>query len=51
MGNLFYRGQQTSNIRKMKLSELKYWNGWHEILVEEKERQNYEIEKAWKGIK
>jgi hypothetical protein len=51
MGNLFYRGQQASDIKKMNITELKYWNNWHDCLVEETARQNKEIQKALKGIK
>jgi hypothetical protein len=51
MGNLFYRGQATSDIKKMNLAELKYWNGWHEVLKEETARQNKEMDNLLKGIK
>ncbi len=49
MGNLFYRQVNPSEIKKMTISEMKYWNDWHEVLIEEKTRQNKEIEKALKG--
>ena len=51
MGNLFYRGQQASEIKKMGILEMQYWNNWHNCLVEETARQNKEIEKLLKGIK
>jgi hypothetical protein len=51
MGNLFYRGQQTSEIKKMTISEMKYWNGWHNCLTEETARQNKEIQKVLEGMK
>jgi hypothetical protein len=34
MGNLFYRGQQISEIYKLSYFELEYWNGWHEKMCE-----------------
>lgn len=51
MGNLFYRGQQASEIKKMTISEIRYWNNWHDCLIKETDRQNKEFEKALKGIK
>ena len=33
--NLMYRGQQIPVIRSLKYSEMKYWNGWHEIMAKE----------------
>jgi len=38
MGNLFYRGQQITVIRSLKYSEMKYWNGWHEIMAKEESK-------------
>lgn len=32
LGNLFYRGQQIDTLINMTYAELKYWNGWHEII-------------------
>jgi hypothetical protein len=32
MGNLFYRGQPISEICILEYHELKYWNGWHELM-------------------
>jgi hypothetical protein len=51
MGNLFYRGVSTSEIQKMTISEMKYWNGWHNVLRKEAADQNKKYEKALKGIK
>lgn len=48
MGNLFYRGQQISEIYKLSYSQLKYWNGWHEMMSK-KEKDEYDKIKA--GIK
>lgn len=41
MGNLFYRGQPISEITILEYHELKYWNGWHEVM-EEAEKKAYE---------
>ena len=49
MGNLFYRQVPPSEIKNMTISEMQYWNEWHNVLVEEKIRQNKEYEKALKG--
>jgi len=37
MGNLFYRGVQPSEIKKMEYWEMKYWNKWHEIMAKKEE--------------
>lgn len=34
MGNLFYRGQPISEIYALSYAELKYWNGWHELMTQ-----------------
>lgn len=38
MGNLFYRGQAISEIKRLRYAEMKFWNGWHEIMTEEEKR-------------
>jgi hypothetical protein len=43
MGNLFYEKVAPSEIKSMSYSELKYWNGWHEKIQEEHERQANKI--------
>lgn len=40
MGNLFYRRVSPAEIKAMKFKELKYWNGWHEILANEESKRN-----------
>jgi rubrerythrin len=32
MGNLFYRKQPISEIKKLRFAELREWNTWHEIM-------------------
>lgn len=34
MGNLFSRGQSISDIYALSYEELKYWNGWHELMAQ-----------------
>jgi len=34
MGNLFYRKVQPSEIASMTYQDLKYWNDWHELMIE-----------------
>jgi len=46
MGNLFYRGVNISELKKMPYYEMKYWNKWH-LLFNETERK--EFEKAKNG--
>jgi hypothetical protein len=43
MGNLLYRHQPISEIKKLRYAELKQWNEWHEMMVKAEEVQ---IEKA-----
>lgn len=43
MGNLFFRGQPISEIKKLRFAELKEWNMWHELMVDMEKR---EIEKV-----
>lgn len=38
MGNLFYRKQPISEIKKLRFSELREWNKWHEIMVNEEKK-------------
>jgi hypothetical protein len=33
MGNLFYRGATPSEITAMSYEELRYWNGWHDLMA------------------
>jgi hypothetical protein len=44
MGNLFFRKQPISEIYALSYDELKYWNGWHEIMAKE-ERKAFEDKK------
>lgn len=37
-GNLFFRGVAPSEISSMEYHDLKYWNGWHELISKEEER-------------
>lgn len=39
MGNLFFRGQQISEIKKLGFKEMKYWNNWHELMVKAEKDQ------------
>ena len=34
MGNLFYRGVSVTEIKKMPYWEMKYWNTWHEVMLD-----------------
>jgi len=34
MGNLFYRGVSTVEIKAMDYRELRYWNKWHERIAD-----------------
>jgi len=38
MGNLFYRKQPISEIKKLRYAELREWNTWHEIMVKEEQK-------------
>lgn len=38
IGNLFYRNVSTAEIKQMNYRELKYWNSWHEEMVEADKR-------------
>jgi len=48
MGNLFYRKQPIQIIKDLRYAEMKYWNDWHELMVEQQKKVNEEIEKAGK---
>jgi len=39
MGHLFFRGQQISEIKKLRFAELREWNEWHELMVKEDQKQ------------
>jgi hypothetical protein len=43
MGNLFYRGQQISEIKRLRYAELREWNMWHELMQKEEKRQAEEM--------
>lgn len=45
IGNLFYQGVSPEEIKRMKWAELVYWNGWIELINEEK-RKAYESKKG-----
>lgn len=32
MGNLFFRGATPAEIESMSFEQMRYWNGWHEIM-------------------
>jgi hypothetical protein len=34
MGNLFSRGQQISEIKRLRFSEMREWNHWHELMAD-----------------
>lgn len=34
MGNLFYRGVSTVEIKAMDYRELRYWNKWHKLIAD-----------------
>lgn len=38
MGNLFSRRVSTVEIKKMSYREMKYWNGWHELMSKQEEK-------------
>lgn len=38
MGNLFYRKQPISEIKKLRFAELKEWNSWHELMIKEEKK-------------
>lgn len=46
MGNLFYRKQPISEIKKLRFAEMKAWNTWHEIMAGEEQKAIKEIENA-----
>jgi hypothetical protein len=46
MGNLFYRKQPISEIKKLRFAELREWNTWHEIMDKEEKKIIDEVENA-----
>lgn len=38
MGNVFFRGTSPIDIREMSFTELKYFSGWHDIMVKEENK-------------
>jgi len=34
MGNLFYRGATPTEIESMTFTRLRYWNSWHQLMVD-----------------
>jgi hypothetical protein len=34
LGNLFMRGQIASDLNNMTYTEIKYWDGWHDIMMD-----------------
>jgi hypothetical protein len=38
MGNLFYRRQQISEIKKLRFAEMREWNKWHEIMIQQEKK-------------
>lgn len=36
IGNVFYCGASPSEIKAMSFHELRYWNSWYEVFLEEK---------------
>ena len=44
MGNLFYRGQSISEIKKLRFAELREWNSWHELMTKEEKKYIDEAE-------
>ncbi len=45
MGNLFYRKQPISEIKKLRFAEMREWNRWHEVMVKAEKKNISEIEK------
>jgi hypothetical protein len=45
MGNLFYRGQPISEIKKLRFAEMREWNKWHELIANEETKVSNEIGK------
>lgn len=45
MGNLFYRGVQPSEIKAMGYSEMKFWNDFHDLMVEAEQKEIAKAEK------
>lgn len=43
MGNLFFRNQPISEIKKLRYAEMREWNEWHELMTREEQKQ---IDKA-----
>ena len=43
MGNLFYRKQPINIIKDLRYAELKYWNGWHELMEKQQQEVNDKI--------
>jgi hypothetical protein len=39
MGNLFFRNQPINIINSLRYAELKYWNEWHELMVEKEKKE------------
>lgn len=38
MGNLFFRKQPISEITRLRFSEIKEWNWWHEEMIKEEKK-------------
>jgi hypothetical protein len=38
MGNLFFRGQPISEIKKLRFAEMKEWNWWHELMTKTEQK-------------
>jgi hypothetical protein len=48
LGNLFSRGQKISDLNYMSYSELKYWDGWHDAMMDS---ENPDAKKKNKKVK
>jgi len=38
MGNLFFRKQPISEIKRLRFAEMREWNEWHELMVKEEQK-------------
>jgi len=42
MGNLFFRRATPTELEAMTWSQLRYWNDWHDLMVEAEEKARAE---------
>lgn len=46
MGNLLFRGVNTSELKRMAYTEMKYWNKWHYVYFNSEKKTADEIRNA-----